>query len=96
MVQLYIVLRGVNAPQAQWAWIMATLLAPPLVSALYALTRVGRVPLAAGHGASPVESIVNAGCATHMTEGNRIAMLNGCSAAYAAMIGDMQRARVSI
>lgn len=96
VVQLYIVLRGVNAPQAQWAWIMATLLAPPLVSALYALTRVGRVPLAAGHGASPVESIVNAGCATHMTEGNRIAMLNGCPAAFAAMIGDMQRARVSI
>lgn len=75
---------------------MAVLIAPPLASALYLLTRTPRVRLVAGTGASAVESIVNAGCATSVTDGNRIAVLNGCSAAFASMIGDMQRSRVSI
>lgn len=96
VVQLCVVLRRTGDPVAQWAWIMATLAAPPVASALYALTRTPRAPLSAGEGASAVESIVNAGCATRMREGNRVAVLNGCSEAFAAMIGDLQRARVSI
>lgn len=96
VIQSYMVLRRVNDPVAQWAWIMAAWILPPLTSILYRLTRTPRARLVAGRGTSPVESIVNAGCGTRMTEDNAVSALGSCSEAFAAMIGDMQRARVSI
>lgn len=96
VIQTYAILRSQGSPAAQWAWIMAAVIAPPAASALYVLTRSRQSLLVAGRGASAVESIVNAGCGTRMTQGNRLAVLSGCTAAFAAMIGDMQRARESI
>lgn len=95
-IQLRIVLPRTGDPAGQLSWILATLIAPPAAAILYMVLYTSRCRTAKGSGASAVESIINAGCRTLAVEGNSVEVLGGGAAAFAAMIGDMQRARRTI